>query len=75
MDWLKMGRPAFLVVALGFDTHFADPIGGFGLTTGYFTRMAATIRQIDVPTVLVQEGGYALDHLGACAAAFARGWA
>ena len=75
IEWLSQGHPAFLVVALGYDTHFADPIGGFGLTTGYYTRIAATLRQMNVPTVLVQEGGYALDHLGACAAAFVRGWA
>jgi len=70
LEWLSKARPAFLVVALGFDTHELDPIGGFKLTTKYFTRMAATIRQLNVPTVLVQEGGYSLQHLGECAAAF-----
>ena len=73
LEWLAQARPAFLVVALGFDTHEADPIGGFKLSTDYFTRMAATIGQLNVPTVLVQEGGYALEHLGNCAAAFVRG--
>ena len=66
-------RPAFLVVALGFDAHVDDPIGGLGLSTEYFGRMAGTIRQLAVPTVLVQEGGYGLGVLGACAAAFVRG--
>ena len=74
LEWLAAGRPAFLVVALGYDTHEADPIGGFALSTGYFSRMARTIRDLGVPTVLVQEGGYALGHLGACAAAFVGGW-
>ena len=63
-------RPAFLVVALGFDAHVDDPIGGLALSTDYFGRMAATIRQLGVPTVLVQEGGYGLGSLGTCAAAF-----
>ena len=66
-------RPAFLVVALGFDAHVDDPIGGLALTTEYFARMAATIRQLGLPTVLVQEGGYGLEVLGECAATFMRG--
>ena len=68
-------RPAFLVVAVGFDAHEADPIGGLALTTEDFGRMAGTIRQLGVPTVLVQEGGYGLGVLGECAAAFVRGMA
>jgi acetoin utilization deacetylase AcuC-like enzyme len=74
LEWLAAGRPAFLVVALGFDAHAADPIGGLALSTDYFARMAGAIRQLGVPTVLVQEGGYSLDDLGACAAAFVGGW-
>ena len=61
-------------MAVGYDTHEADPIGGFRLSTDYLMRMARTIRQLGVPTVLVQEGGYRLAHLGACAAAFVSGW-
>ena len=67
-------RPAFLVVSFGADTHEADPIGGFRLSADYFTRMARTIGQLDLPAVLVQEGGYGLADLGTCAAAFVRGW-
>jgi len=70
LEWLAQAKPAFLVVALGFDTHEGDPIGGFKLSTAYFTQMAATIRQLNLPTVLVQEGGYNVEHLGECAAAF-----
>lgn len=73
LDVIARHRPAFLVVALGFDAHVDDPIGGLALTTEYFGRLAGTIRQLGVPTVLVQEGGYGLGALGACAAAFVRG--
>ncbi|HKB06339.1 MAG TPA: hypothetical protein VKD90_29360, partial [Gemmataceae bacterium] len=38
LEWLGMRRPAFLVVAIGYDTHEADPIGGFRLSTDYFSR-------------------------------------
>ena len=67
-------RPAFLVVALGFDAHVEDPIGGMALSTEYFGRMARAIRHVGVPTVLVQEGGYGLAVLGECASAFVRGF-
>jgi acetoin utilization deacetylase AcuC-like enzyme len=72
LEVIARHRPAFLVVALGFDAHADDPIGGLALSTEYFSQMAETIRQLGVPTVLVQEGGYGLEVLGACAAAFVR---
>lgn len=73
LEVIARHRPTFLVVALGFDAHVEDPIGGLALSTDYFGRMAVLVRQLGVPTVLVQEGGYRLEALGACAAAFARG--
>jgi acetoin utilization deacetylase AcuC-like enzyme len=66
-------RPAFFVVALGYDAHERDPIGGFALTTPYYETIGRTIRQLDLPTVLVQEGGYGLADLGEIAKAFAVG--
>jgi acetoin utilization deacetylase AcuC-like enzyme len=63
-------RPAFLVVSLGLDAHEADPIGGLRLPTGAFGRMGATVRQLGVPAVVVQEGGYNLEVIGGCAAGF-----
>lgn len=68
-------QPRYLVVSLGLDTHADDPIGGFALTTEYFTRMAQTISQLDLPTVIVQEGGYNTDLLGTNVVAFLRGFA
>ena len=68
-------RPAFLVVSLGTDTHEADPIGGFALPTEYFAEMGAVVRQLGVPTVVTQEGGYNLDVIGECVANFLGGLA
>ena len=73
LEWLAHDRPAFLVVAIGFDAHAGDPIGGFALSTGYFRHIGAMLRQFGLPTVVVQEGGYGLDVVGECAAAFASG--
>lgn len=40
LEQIQAFQPRYLVVSLGLDTHAADPIGGFALTTEYFTRMA-----------------------------------
>lgn len=66
-------RPAALVVSLGTDTHETDPIGGFRLPTEFFPKMGAAVRQLGVPAVVVQEGGYSLDVIGDCVAGFLTG--
>jgi acetoin utilization deacetylase AcuC-like enzyme len=61
-------------VALGLDTHQADPIGGFALTTEFFRTIAKRIADLNLPTVIVQEGGYNTHLLGANAASFLAGF-
>jgi len=56
--------PQYLVVSFGADTFVGDPIGGFALTSEYFTRMGRTIDGLSVPTAIVQEGGYNTAELG-----------
>lgn len=60
-------RTAFLVVSFGTDAHEADPIGGFKLPTDFFATMGRLVRQMDLPTLVVQEGGYNLKTIGECA--------
>jgi acetoin utilization deacetylase AcuC-like enzyme len=67
-------NPGYLVVSLGLDVHEADPIGGFKLTTEYFTKMAQTISQLNLPTAIIQEGGYNTDLLGENVVAFLKGF-
>ena len=64
----------FLVVSFGADTFGGDPISQFRLTTPDYTRMAAMIAALDLPGVIVMEGGYAVDALGANVASFLRGF-
>lgn len=47
-----------LVVSLGFDMATDDPLSVVGMTTGAFIRMARDIVTLQLPTVLVQEGGH-----------------
>ena len=61
-------KPAFLVFSFGADTHEADPIGGFKLPTKFFAELGAKVRELGLPAVIVQEGGYDLAALGGCVA-------
>ncbi len=62
-----------LVVSLGVDTYDDDPLGTFGLTTLDFTKVANELSLLDLPTVIVQEGGYADAARGDNVAAFLAG--
>jgi acetoin utilization deacetylase AcuC-like enzyme len=57
--------PGALVVALGLDASEHDPLAGLAVTTEGFRRIGAAIARLQLPTVLVQEGGYLSDLLGA----------
>jgi acetoin utilization deacetylase AcuC-like enzyme len=59
-----------LVVSLGFDTYHADPICNLGLLTEDYARIGAAIARLGMPAVVLQEGGYAIDALGANAVSF-----
>jgi acetoin utilization deacetylase AcuC-like enzyme len=59
-----------LIVSLGFDTYHADPICNLGLVTEDYALIGASIAELGMPAVVLQEGGYAVDALGANAVAF-----
>jgi acetoin utilization deacetylase AcuC-like enzyme len=67
------GPDAPLVLSLGFDTFHADPICNLALQTDDYTRIAEEIASLGRPVVVLQEGGYAVDALGANAVAFLGG--
>jgi len=64
-----------LVVALGFDAHQDDPIGVLNLTTPDFGMIGAKAKAIGLPTLVAQEGGYAIHAIGGCLDAFLGGFA
>ena len=59
-----------VVVALGFDAHARDPIGVLKLESEDFAGVGARVKAIGLPTVVIQEGGYAVDALTDCLCAF-----
>lgn len=65
--------PDVLVVALGLDTFVGDPTTHFGITTDDFERMGETIAALGVATLVVLEGGYSVEHIGANTVRFLTG--
>ena len=66
--------PDLLVVSYGADTHEADPISHFELKTRDYGPMARGIASLGVPTVVLMEGGYAVDALGGNVVEFLAGF-
>ncbi len=55
--------PSLLVVSFGADTFEGDPISHFRIATGDYPVMAERIAALARPTLIVMEGGYAVDAL------------
>jgi len=66
--------PAALVVATGYDTFRHDPFGNLCLDTPDYTTLGVRIRQLGLPTLFVQEGGYQVNALRANARALVEGF-
>ncbi|MCC0035356.1 MAG: histone deacetylase family protein [Hoeflea sp.] len=63
-----------LVLALGLDAHENDPFHGFKVTTPGFASIASAIAGLDLPSVIVQEGGYLSSDLGDNLTSFLNGY-
>ena len=65
--------PAFLVLSAGFDFMEGDPVpvgGGFCIGHDGLVASARRIASLQLPTVIVQEGGYNVWKLGGYVATF-----
>lgn len=59
-----------LVVSAGWDAHRNDPLSRLAVTTAAYARIGEMFGRLKLPTLIVQEGGYALDACAAAAPAF-----
>ena len=57
-------RPDVLIVALGVDAAEVDPISQFKLQSVDFTRIGEALAGLQLPTLFVMEGGYAVAEIG-----------
>lgn len=76
LEEIRGFRPEYLVVALGLDTARGDPTGTWTLGSSDFEQNGALIGALDLPTLVVQEGGYRTSAIGRNARRFLTGlWA
>lgn len=60
---MRFGADA-LVVSLGVDTYKGDPISRFRLDTPDYLEIGRRIATLALPTLIVMEGGYAVEAIG-----------
>ncbi|MDQ2075479.1 histone deacetylase family protein [Marinimicrobium sp. ABcell2] len=70
---IRLFQPQALIVALGFDTYHLDPQAKVAVTSTGFRRMGQVINSLDLPTLVVQEGGYHVQTLAENAQEFFNG--
>lgn len=56
--------PDVVVLAAGLDIAIDDPFKGFAITTPEFGSIGQQIAALNLPMLVVQEGGYPSDRLG-----------
>ena len=61
---IKNFSPDALIVSLGVDTYENDPISFFKLKSDDFFDVGRKIASINLPTLFVMEGGYAIKEIG-----------
>jgi acetoin utilization deacetylase AcuC-like enzyme len=69
---IRAYRPKYLLLSAGFDITAGDPAGGFLVTRAGLSQIAERIADLNLPTLILQEGGYHLSHLGEDAVTFLR---
>ena len=72
LSTIERFNPEALVISLGLDTYNEDPCAirraGFQLEGEDYCQLGETIAKLtDVPTVIIQEGGYRMDRIAVAA--------
>lgn len=70
---IKKFDPTYVIVALGLDTAQGDPTGTWLLSASDFTENGRMLAKMNLPTLIVQEGGYKNKDLGINARHFFEG--
>ncbi len=84
MREMQQFSPNCVIISLGFDTFHLDPLGSFTLEIDDYADIASHVcRRIEnvmeqdrrvIPCLILLEGGYVIEHLGANMLSFLRGW-
>jgi acetoin utilization deacetylase AcuC-like enzyme len=72
--WAQAGGARSLVIALGVDAAGGDPESPLEVSSAGYSEAGRILGGLELPTVIVQEGGYDLATIGALVAAFLEGF-
>jgi len=64
LDLIVQFEPIHLVVSAGMDIYKDDPLGDFAITRQGIAGIGRAIASLNLPTLVVMEGGYAVEALG-----------
>ncbi|HUE98542.1 MAG TPA: histone deacetylase family protein [Anaerolineales bacterium] len=64
LGFIRSFTPSYLVVSAGMDIYADDPLGTINVSTEGIREIGKQISALDLPTVIVMEGGYNNDALG-----------
>lgn len=70
---IRLFEPDAIVLALGFDIYERDPQAKVAVSTAGFAELGRRMTELNLPTLVVQEGGYYLEGLEANAVSFFEG--
>lgn len=64
LSLIREFAPSYLVISAGMDVYADDPLGKIRITSEGIRDIGTRISTLDLPTVIVMEGGYNNDALG-----------
>ncbi len=64
LTMIRNFSPQYLVLSAGMDTFDGDPLGTFHVTQNGFSEIGKQIFDLNLPTAIIMEGGYANEALG-----------
>ena len=64
LDLIRGFKPKYLVVSAGMDIYADDPLGTIKVSTEGIGKIGKRIESLELPTLVLMEGGYANEVLG-----------
>jgi len=64
LNLIRTFEPKYLLLSAGMDIYAEDPLGTIKVTTNGIREIGKRISALDLPTVIIMEGGYANEALG-----------
>ncbi len=64
LELIREYKPKYLIISAGMDIYADDPLGTIKVTTDGIGEIGKRIASLELPTVIVMEGGYNNDALG-----------